>query len=136
MTPRRPDTAPIEAPDEPDAEAQRTARIAAQNDAFRRTLAPGAAPSGLAGRLVLIRAVLARGDGFAQAALRAVATDNVFTEANDPHGERDFGAMEAEGTAVWWKLDLLGCELRWASPRPDDPAATARVLTVLLPEDW
>ena len=55
---------------------------------------------------------------------------------NDPHGEHDFGAVEVESVTVWWKLDLLDRELRWASPRPDDPEATARVLTVLMPEDW
>ena len=80
--------------------------------------------------------MLARGDGFAQAALRAVAADSVFTEANDPHGERDFGAVEVGGVTVWWKLDLLDRDLRWANPRAHDPAATARVLTVLMPEDW
>ena len=134
MSTRSPDfpAAPDDAPAEPDA----AARIAAQNDAFRQALAPGAPPSGLAGRLVLTRAVLARGDDFAQAALLAVAADETFAEANDPHGEHDFGAVEVGGTAVWWKLDLFDRELRWASPRPDDPATTARVLTVLMPEDW
>ncbi len=121
-------------------EAQRIARVtvtvAAQNDAFRRALLPGATPSGLPGRVVVTRSVAARGDAFVGAALRSVATDETFTEDNDPHGDHTFGALTVEGARVWWKIDLHDRDLHFGSERPDDPEATARVLTILLPEDY
>ena len=135
--PGRPD---LDVPAEPSAEARpkalRTARIAAQNDAFRRAIGPDAAPCGLRGRVALTRTLLARDDGFVRAVLRAVAADETFTENNDPDGDHGFGAVGVEGVTVWWKLDLHDRVLRLAGERPDDPEATAHALTILLPEDW
>lgn len=31
---------------------------------------------------------------------------DVFTEDNDPHGERDFGRFDFEGQSCYWKIDL------------------------------
>lgn len=117
-------------------QAARSARIAAQNDAFRRAVVPGGPPCDLPGRVVCTRAVHARGAAFVVTALEAVAGDETFTPDNDPHGERDFGAVEVAGVTLWWKLDLFDRDLRFGSERPDDPDATVRVLTVMLPEDY
>ena len=85
---------------------------------------------------MLTQAVAARGPAFAGAALLATAADETFTEDNDPYGHHDFGAVVVEGMTVWWKVDLLDVDERFGSERPDDPGATVRVLTILLPEEW
>lgn len=121
---------------EADTEAARAARIAAQNDAFRRALAPGGEPCPLPGRLVVTRGVAAHGHAFLRAAVRAVATDATFTEDNDPEGDHGFGTVEVAGVRVWWRIDLYDADHDLGSERAHDPAATARVLTILLPEEW
>jgi hypothetical protein len=119
------------------------ARIAAQNDVFRRrmgsvvagTFHPGGAE--LRGRAFATAAVAARGRPFVLACLRAVASVTDFPLEDDPDGLHDFGAVEVERAQVWWKVDLYSDDrLEWGSERPDDPAHTYRVLTLLFPEDW
>ena len=139
MTTRTDDRSPADAaPDARDkaqAEARRAARVAASSDAFRRALRPGATPCPLAGRVVVTRGVAARGAAFTGAALLAVAADETFTESDDPCGYHDLGMVEVEGVRVWWRIDLYDADERFGSERPDDPAATVRVLTILLPEE-
>ena len=119
------------------------ARIAAQNDTFRRRIGsvvagafhPGGAE--LRGRVFATAAVAARGRPFVLSCLRAVAGVTDFPPEDDPDGLRDFGAVEVEGARVWWKIDFYSDDrLEWGSERPDDPARTYRVLTILFPEDW
>jgi hypothetical protein len=119
------------------------ARVAAQNDTFRRRMGsvvagafhPGGAE--LRGQVLATAAVAARGRPFVLACLRAVAGVTDFPPEDDPDGLRDFGAVEVEGAVVWWKLDLYSDDrLEWGSEHPDDPARTYRVLTLLFPEDW
>jgi hypothetical protein len=119
------------------------ARIAAQNDAFRRRMGsvvagafqPGGAD--LRDRVFATAAVTARGRPFVLACLRAVASVTDFPPDDDPDGLRDCGAVEVEGARVWWKIDPYADDrLQWGSERPDDPACTYRALTILFPEDW
>ncbi|UWQ19786.1 DUF3768 domain-containing protein [Jannaschia sp. M317] len=119
------------------------ARIAAQNDAFRRGMGgevagafhPGGAE--LRGRVFATAAVAALGRPFVFACLRAVADVIHFPPEDDPDGLHDFGAVEVEGTRVWWKIDLYSDDrLAWGSEHPDDLTRTYRVLTILFPEDW
>lgn len=119
------------------------ARIAAQNDTFRRRMGsvvagafqPGGAE--LHGRVFATAAVAARGRLFVLVCLRAVAAVADFPSEEDPDGLHDFGAVEVEGARVWWKIDLYSDDrLEWGSERPDDPACTYRVLTILFPKDW
>lgn len=45
--------------------------------------------------------------------------------------------MTVQGERVWFKVDLYADEtMEWGSERPDDPARTYRVMTVMLPSDW
>ena len=55
---------------------------------------------------------------------------------NDPWDEHDFGAVEAGGVRVFWKIDCHDPELRGLSADPADPARTVRVLTVMLAEEY
>lgn len=59
-----------------------------------------------------------------------------FTERNDPYGEHDFGSIEHEGKAVFWKMDCFDLDLLMHSPDPSDPAVTCRVLTIMLAEEY
>lgn len=118
-----------------------TARIAAQNDAFRRRVCLGI-PHGegdpeLGGQLVCTAAVNAVGIGFLQGCLERIGRLDHFPPDSDPDGRHDFGAVEVFGTTVWFKLDLYDAQDRSrGSEAPEDPARTWRVLTVLFPSDW
>lgn len=68
--------------------------------------------------------------------LQAVRTFDAFDAGNDPWGEHDFGAVEAGGVRVFWKIDCHDPELRGLSADPADPARTVRVLTVMLAEEY
>lgn len=125
-------TDPARAPD--------PARIAAQNDRFRRhaclglPLAPG---EPLGGTVVVTLGVLAYGDAFVRACLGEVGAVTAFPPENDPEGLHEFGAVEVLGRRVWFKIDLHDArDPGWSSPAPGDPARTWRVLTVMLPGEW
>ena len=80
-----------------------------------------------------------------------IETYNGFTRGNDPHGERDFGAIykgcdgrwtcrpPAKGEpveTVFWKIDAYDRAMRFGSPDPADPAVTRRVLTIMLASEY
>ena len=119
------------------AEEKRAAVIASQNDRFRKSF-PDAAP--LAGRVVLTPGVVAFGEAVVRRILEAIRAFDTFTEDNDPYGYHDFGMVEVDpGTGnlrLYWKIDLYDCDYQFGSERPDDPARTARVLTILLPSEY
>ena len=59
-----------------------------------------------------------------------------FDALNDPHGEHDFGAIDYCGAELLWKIDYYNDELAKASPDPADESVTARVLTIMLAEEY
>ena len=61
-----------------------------------------------------------------------VETFDTFTEDNDPHGERDFGAFEHDGQRIFWKIDYYDCALTYGSENPADQQQTVRVITIML----
>ena len=69
-------------------------------------------------------------------AVAAVTGFSDFSEDNDPHGERDFGAFEIDDQRLFWKIDYYDLALAMASPDPADPALTRRVLTLMLAEEY
>ena len=54
----------------------------------------------------------------------------------DPHGEHDFGDVDLWDAELLWKIDYYDDELTSASPDPADESVTARVLTVMLTEEY
>ena len=64
-----------------------------------------------------------------------IAVYDDFCAANDPYGEHDFGAFEAEGHTILFKIDYFDTALAYHSPDPADPAVTERVLTIMLAEE-
>ncbi|MBP1807003.1 DUF3768 domain-containing protein [Rubellimicrobium aerolatum] len=118
-------------------EAKTAVVIAEQNDRFRYSF--GADPA-VPGRIVVTQGVAALGRDAGLRIVVAVMRFADFSEDNDPHGWRDFGAFEIEdgGRAVrlYWKIDLYDADYRFGSEVPEDPACTRRVLTILLPDEW
>ena len=103
-------------------------RIAALNDAFRRTFQGG--------HVVETPGVLALPEAERIALLLAVRRFDAFDGDNDPHGEHDFGAVEVGGRRRFWKIDTYDRDLRGHSPDAADPAVTTRVLTIMLAEEY
>lgn len=117
---------------EPHTHAQRPSDeqnpVARLNDAFRHDLSSG--------KLVATAGVIARFGENLLALLLAVQVFPDFTPDNDPHGEHDFGAIDCDGTRLFWKIDCYDRGLQFASPDPADPAVTTRVLTMMLAEEY
>ena len=65
-----------------------------------------------------------------------VRTYDDFAPANDPYGERNFGAFEHNGNRIIWKVDAYDRDLRYGSPDPADPHVTGRVLTIMLAGEY
>ena len=113
------------------------ALIAAQNDAFRRSIlctTPVAdAPQG---QFVMTRGVAALGPDVQLELTRRVATFDGFNANSDPQGWHEMGVIEFDGATVWFKLDLYDVDYKYGSPEPSDPEQTRRVLTLLLPSEY
>ena len=117
------------------------AKVAEQNDAFRRHVCLGSPypleTGALSGRLVCTAAVADRGLLFVNTCERAIGFFTDFSADNDPDGFHDFGGVQIAGVNVWFKIDLYDdAEMQYGSEAPDDPARTYRVMTILLPSDW
>jgi Protein of unknown function (DUF3768) len=103
----------------------KTAQIRALNDELRQRLTGGMA--------VITTGVAALG---LEAVARIVKTIEVyddFCHANDPHEEHDFGAFDADGKRIFFKIDLYE-EPEVKSPN-GDPVVN-RVLTIMLAEEY
>ena len=59
-----------------------------------------------------------------------------FCHANDPHEEHDFGAFDADGHMIMFKIDYFDESLTYHSPDPADPSVTKRVITIMLAEEY
>ena len=117
---------------EDQAETDRTAKIAEQNDLFRTTW--GADPS-VQGQIVVTQGVSALSVIAQMRIMGAVKEFATFTEDNDPYGDHTFGAFEVtdEGEAIllFWKIDLYDTDYTFGSDTPEDTGATRRVLTIM-----
>lgn len=102
------------------------ARIAQLNDAARTSF--------IGCRVVITKGIAAMDD--LDGLYAKVRAFDDFTERNDPYGEHDFGSVEHEGHAVFWKFDYHGVEFNGQSPDPTDPSVTCRVLTIMLAEEY
>jgi hypothetical protein len=81
-------------------------------------------------------ALLERNQDNLQSLMLEVASFNTFTEDNDPHGERDFGAFHWGGAKLFWKIDYYDLSYQYLSENPADPAVTRRALTVMLASEY
>jgi hypothetical protein len=103
-------------------------KIATLNDAFRQTCSGGT--------LMATPGVIALGWAALPQIVQAVRSFDEFSTDNDPHGEHDFGAIEWRGQRLFWKIDCYDPDMRFGSADPSDPSVTARVLTIMLAEEY
>lgn len=73
-----------------------------------------------------------------QAALRRLINETPMDPGNDPHGERDFGAVEFQGRKIFWKVDVYANDgtFSWGAEMPWDAQQSVRVVTIMLASDW
>ncbi len=105
-----------------------TERIRALNDELRKNLIGGLA--------LITPGVAALGQDVVERIVKTLAVFDDFCEANDPYGEHDFGAFEADGHKLFFKIDYYDTNLTYHSPDPSDPAVTERVITIMLAEEY
>ena len=103
-------------------------RIRALNDELRQFL--------LGGMAVITPGIAALGAEAVDCIIKTVAVFDDFCQANDPHEEHDFGAFDAEGKTIMFKIDYYDRTLTHHSPDPSDPSVTERVITIMLAEEY
>ena len=106
----------------------RTDRIRALNDDLRRNLSAGLA--------LITPGVAALGEEAVARIVKTIAVYDDFCHANDPHAEHDFGAFDADGHRVFFKIEYYDTDLTHHSPDPADPAVTRRVITIMLADEY
>ena len=120
----------------------RSERIARLNDRARQAM-------GLACVAVATEGFRALPDEDQSRVRELVETFDAFTPDNDPHGERDFGAVYQDSDGCWtttrparpaetvfWKIDAYDRDLRFGDEDPANPAVTRRVLTLMLASEY
>ena len=108
-----------------------SARIAEQNDRFRQ------GDRSILGNIVITAGIAALSEPQQQLVFNAVRTFDDFTAANDPHGERDFGAIEINDVGnIFWKMDYYDVNCEFGSEHPVDLATTRRILTIMFATEY
>src|ERR1700680_4544868 len=106
----------------------KTAHIRALNDELRQNFAGGLA--------VMTPAIAALGQEAVARIVKTIEVYDDFCHANDPHEEHDFGAFDADGHRLFFKMDYYDSSLTVHSPDPSDPNVTKRVITIMLAEEY
>jgi len=106
-----------------------TRKIAEINDSLRQTFAGG--------KVLLTRGIMDTLDEAGRGELiRRIKEYNSFDKSNDPYQEHDFGVVIMGNETYFWKIDYYDRSLQYGSSDPSDPAQTARVLTIMLAEEY
>ena len=105
-------------------------QIRTLNDRLRQNLGTGVATA------VMTIGVAALGDEAVERIVKTIAVYDDFCHENDPHEEHDFGAIEAEGHTIFFKIDDYDPTLTYHSDDPADPRVTERVITIMLAEEY
>ena len=102
------------------------AKIAALNDQARQSFTSC--------RVIITQDIQAMSD--VPSILDQVRRYDAFTPDNDPYWEHDFGSFRHVGETIFWKFDYYDVDLQMHSPDPSDPTVTARVLTIMLADEY
>jgi hypothetical protein len=105
-----------------------TDRIRELNDNLRQDLSSGYA--------VFTTGVAALGQEAVDRIVKTIQVFDDFCHANDPHQEHDFGSFEADGHTIFFKIDYYDKTLSMHSPDAADPTITARVITIMLANEY
>ena len=108
----------------------KTEQIRTLNDQLRQNLSIGD------GAAVMTMGVAALGEEAVARIFKTITVYNDFCSDNDPHGEHDFGAFEADGHTIFFKIDYYDPTLTYQSAGPADPTITHRVITIMLAEEY
>jgi hypothetical protein len=106
----------------------KTDQIRTLNDELRQHLVGGIA--------VITPGVAALGQEAVERIVKTIAVYDDFCHANDPHEEHDFGAFDADGYRIFFKIDYYDKTLTYHSPDPADPTVTERVITIMLADEY
>lgn len=106
----------------------KTEQIRALNDRLRQNFNEGTA--------VMTSGVAALGAEAVARIVKTIAVYDDFCYANDPHEEHDFGAFEADGQVIFFKIDYFDKSRCCHSSDPSDPSVTERVITIMLAEEY
>jgi hypothetical protein len=87
-------------------------------------------------RVVITAGIAALGHDAVYAVFDLVKAYDDFTPDNDPYGEHDFGSFYWGEHQIFWKFDYFDLDFTMHSPDPADETVTARVLTVMLAEEY
>jgi hypothetical protein len=98
------------------------------NDAFRVSF--------VGGTVCVTGGIRALDQNLVARILKMVRDFKEFDDGNDPHGEHDLGTFEASAQKVMWKIDYYDRAVKGHSPNPADPRVTARILTIMLAEEY
>ena len=113
-------------------DAETAAKIAEQNDRFRRTWG---ADFTVPGQIVLTRGVADLSPAAKAIIMQRVQGFDVFTKDNDPYGDHTFGAFDFEIVGndyrIFWKIDLYDTDYSMGSADPGNTQVTRRVLTIM-----
>ncbi len=105
-------------------------RIAELNDRFRKDPARW-------GRAYVTDGVAGHGPEFVRRAMAAMAAFDAFTAGNDPYGERDFGSLKLDDQTLFWKIEYFDkADLDFGADDPSNPVTTARVVTLMLADEY
>jgi len=98
------------------------------NDDLRQHLVGGMA--------VITPGIAALGQEAVERIIKTIAVYDDFCHANDPNEEHDFGAFDADGRRIFFKIDYYVKTLTYHSPDPSDASVTERVITIMLAEGY
>jgi hypothetical protein len=87
-------------------------------------------------RVVITQGIASLDEHVISAILAQVRSYDSFTPDNDPYGEHDFGSFHNGAVQVFWRWDYYDLDYSMHSPDPADEAVTARVLTIMLAEEY
>lgn len=102
--------------------------IARLNDELRKN------PKG--GIALITPGVAALGEEAVKNIFRTIAVFDDFCRENDPYSERDFGAFDASGERIFFKIDYYNLDMTGHSPDPTNPTITKRVITIMLANEY
>ncbi len=106
----------------------KTEQIRALNDRLRQNFSEGTA--------VMTNGVAVLGAETVARIVKTIAVYDDFCHANDPHEDCDFGAFEADGHQIYFKIDYYDKSLTYHSPNAADRSVTERVITIMLAEEY
>jgi len=106
----------------------KTDQIRTLNDQLRQNFSEGTA--------VITTGVAALGAEAVARIVMTIAAYDDFCHANDPYEEHDFGAFKADGHKIFFKIDYYDKNMEFHSQDPADVTVTARVITIMLAEEY